>query len=278
LGAAGHYSAVASRLSPGGVAIGIDRDAQAIRRAKSLQAKGELAPAGVTVVLEHGSFGELERVVRRSGHHEVDRVLLDLGFSSDQLDDPERGFSIQRDGPLDMRMDQQQELTARVVVNDYSADQLLRVLRDYGEERQARRIVEALVKARRRKAIETTGELAAIIAEAMGGRRGRIHPATRSFQGIRIEVNDEAEQARQGVSQAARLLKTGGRLAVITFHGLEERWVKDGLKPSMRSAGRADWFMKRCGGVLKPSSEEMRLNPRSRSAKLRVYEKQGSKA
>ncbi len=275
MGAAGHYSAVASRLSPGGIAIGIDRDAEAVRRAGVKHKLGGLAPADVKVELVQGTIGELERVVERLGLHEVDRVLMDLGLSSDQLDDPERGFSIQRSGPLDMRMDTTQELTAAEVVNRYSAAELSKVILEYGEERHFRRITEAIVSARRRGPIEDTAELARVIAEAVPGGRGRIHPATRSFQAIRIEVNGEAEQVRGGVSQACRLLKIGGRLAVITFHGLEERWVKDGIKPYTRSAGHSEWFMRRIGDVVKPDAAEMRRNPRSRSAKLRVYEKQG---
>lgn len=275
MGAAGHYSAVASCMSPGGVAIGIDRDAEAVMRAEVKHKLGGLAPADVKVELVHGTIGELERVVERLGHHEVDRVLMDLGLSSDQLDDPERGFSIQRSGPLDMRMDLNTELTAAEVVNDYSAAELSRVIHEYGEERHYRRIVDAIIAARRRGPIQDTAELARVIAEAVRGPRGRIHPATRSFQAIRIEVNGEADQVRSGVGQACRILKIGGRLAVITFHGLEERWVKDGIKPYMRSAGRDDWFMRRMGDVIKPDATEMRSNPRSRSAKLRVYEKQG---
>jgi 16S rRNA (cytosine1402-N4)-methyltransferase len=201
---------------------------------------------------------------------------MDLGLSSDQLDDPKRGFSFLRDGPLDMRQDAAQELTAEEVVNDYPATDLAQILREYGEEHHAQRIATAIVAARRQGPILSTRQLADIVARAVPGGRGRIHPATRTFQAIRIEVGSEVDQILDGVAAAARMLSIGGRLAVITFHGLEERLVKQAVREFSRH-GEADtnkdWVLIRASGVVKPDQDEMRANPRSRSAKLRVFEK-----
>lgn len=274
LGGAGHFTAIAPRLAPGGTAIGIDRDAQAIKRARSIISGLELS--GVAVHLVHASFAELERVVPVLGFGHADRILMDLGLSSDQLDDPRRGFSFLRDGPLDMRQDAAQELTAEEVVNDYPAVDIAQILREYGEERHAQRIAAAIAAARRQGPILSTRQLADIVARAVPGGRGRIHPATRTFQAIRIEVGGEVDQVLDGVAAAARVLSIGGRLAVITFHGLEERLVKQAVREFSRH-GEADttkeWILVRASGVIKPDQDEMIANPRSRSAKLRVLEK-----
>ncbi len=271
MGSAGHYSAVVSRLVPGGIAIGIDRDQSAIERAQARV--DELQLTEVEMRLVHAEFAELERVVYEVGLEHVDRVLLDLGLSSDQLDDPGRGFSFLHDGPLDMRQDRSQALTAEVVVNDYPADRLEQILRDYGDERHSHRIVRAIVDARDRGRIEGTLELASLIEEAVPGRRGKSHPATRSFQAIRMEVGGEVRQLEEGIRQAVELLSDAGRLAVITFHSLEDRIVKRTLRPYGRHGGRRDWQVNMLGRVIEPDEEEVRGNPRSRSAKLRVYEK-----
>jgi len=273
LGGAGHFSAIVPYLAPGGVAIGIDRDAQAIKRARSIISGLELN--GVSVHLVHASFSELERVIPVLGFGQADRILMDLGLSSDQLDDPKRGFSFLRDGPLDMRQDTSQELTAEEVVNDYPAPDLLQILREYGEERHAQRIVNAIVDARRGAPILSTRQLAEIVARAAPGG-GRIHPATRTFQALRIEVGGEVDQILDGLASAARLLNIGGRLAVITFHGLEERLVKQALRPFTRHGDATEtkeWILVRASGVTKPDRDELSANPRSRSAKLRVFEK-----
>lgn len=271
MGSAGHYSAVAGRLAPGGIAIGIDRDQSAIERAQSRLDKLQLT--GVRMQLVHGEIAELERVAHECGLERIDRVLLDLGLSSDQLDDPGRGFSFLKDGPLDMRMDRGQALTADEVVNDYPGEELERILREYGEERHSRRIAQAIVEHRRAGRISGTQELASVIEEAMPGRRGKSHPATRSFQAIRMEVGGEVRQIEEGIRQAVELLSHTGRLAVITFHSLEERIVKRTLRPYGRHGERRDWQVNMLGRVVEPDEEEVRGNPRSRSAKLRVYEK-----
>ncbi len=273
LGGAGHFSAIAPRLSPGGTAIGVDRDAGAIRRARSIIAGLELS--GVDVHLVHASFAELERVIPVLGFGQVDRVLMDLGLSSDQLDDPKRGFSFLRDGPLDMRQDSAQELTAEDVINDYPVADLLQILREYGEERHAARIAQAIVDARRQAPIMGTRQLADIVARVSPGG-GRIHPATRTFQAIRIEVGGEVDQVLDGIAAAARMLSIGGRLAVITFHGLEERLVKQAVREYSRhgeATETKEWILVRASGVTKPDRDELIANPRSRSAKLRVFEK-----
>jgi 16S rRNA (cytosine1402-N4)-methyltransferase len=221
----------------------------------------------------HASFDELERVVTRSGHRDVDRVLLDLGVSSDQLDDPGRGFSFSQDGPLDMRQDRRQSLTAGDVVNGYPGADLEHILRELGEERYARRIAEAIVARRTRQPVATTAELAAVVESVVPRRPGRSHPATRTFQALRMYVGGELDQLRAGLEQAARLLKVGGRLAVITFHSGEERAVKQTLRQFSRHAGRTDWVLVQDNGVIEPDQDEIRANPRSRSAALRVYVK-----
>lgn len=272
VGSAGHFSAVASRMRPAGIAIGLDRDEPALRRAEA-RLRG-LDLGGVVVHLVHASFAELERVIGALGLEMVDRVLLDLGVSFDQLADPERGFSFTHDGPLDMRQDRRQELTAAEVVNEYPPERLLAILREYGEERHARRIVEAIVERRKTHPIEGTLELAQIVTNAVPGPRSRIHPATRTFQALRIEVGGEVAELQAVLPQVAKLLSLEGRLAVITFHSLEERVVKEALRPYGRHGGRTDWQIVRVGGVVQASEAERRSNPRSRSAKLRVYRKQ----
>jgi 16S rRNA (cytosine1402-N4)-methyltransferase len=271
VGSAGHYSAVAHRIGPGGVAIGIDRDASALERARRRIAAERIS--GVECSLVHASFDELERVVTQSGHQDVDRVLLDLGVSSEQLDDPGRGFSFLQDGPLDMRQDRRQSLTAGDVVNGYPGAELEHILREFGEERMARRIAAAIVAHRTRQPIDTTRQLAAVVESVLPRRPGRSHPATRTFQALRMYVGGEVDQLRQGLVQAAELLKLGGRLAVITFHSGEERLVKQTLRQFSRHAGRSDWVLVQVGGVIEPDPAEVRANARSRSAKLRVYQK-----
>jgi 16S rRNA (cytosine1402-N4)-methyltransferase len=271
VGSAGHYSAVADRMRPAGILIGLDRDETALRRAKARMKGVDLD--GLQIHLIHASFTELRRVVGALGLESVDRVLLDLGTSSDQLANPERGFSFMHDGPLDMRQDRRQALTAAEVVNSYAPERLLAILREYGEERHAQRIVQAIVARRKLNPIEGTLELAELIASAVPGPRGRIHPATRTFQALRIEVGGEVDQLQEVLPQAAELLSLEGRLGVITFHGLEERIVKTALRPYGRHGGRTDWQVVKLGDVVRPSLEEQQRNPRSRSAKLRVYRK-----
>jgi len=271
LGAAGHFTALARELAPAGVMIGIDRDSRAIEQARvKLEA---VSFERVEMHLVQGSFGEIGEIMARLELEHADRVLMDLGLSSDQLAASGRGFSFMRDERLDMRQDESQALTAAQVVNEYSAADLTRVIAEYGEERHAGAIVQAILGQRRQQPIERTGELAAIIARAAGARRGRIHPATRTFQALRMEVNDEEGQLRRCLPQVAELLSIGGRLAIITFHSVEDRIVKGSLKPYGRHGARTDWQVVRLGRVIRPDAAEIRGNPRSRSAKLRVYQK-----
>lgn len=279
-GGGGHSYEIASRLR-GGRLIAIDRDEAAIAAA------GErLKPFGDRVTLVRNNFSQISEVCGELGIEKADGVLLDLGVSSYQLDTAERGFSYNSDAPLDMRMDDRCTLTAYSVVNEYSGDELKRILFEYGEERYSPAIASAIVRRREIKPIKTTCELAEIIKNAIPpfAREGGHHPAKRSFQAIRIEVNGELDVIAPTIEKAAELLAPGGRIAVITFHSLEDRIVKQtfaalaqgctcprefpvcvcGHKPTVRIITRKP--------VL-PSRTELEENPRSRSAKLRVVEK-----
>src|SRR5918996_2449777 len=218
LGMGGHAAAL---LDAGiGRVIGVDRDPEALATARR-----RLAGAGDRFVAVQGRFSEVDRIAGEAGVRAVDGILYDLGVSSLHFDRPERGFSYRGEGPLDMRMEPE-GATAADVVNGYPEDELVRVLREYGEERQARRIARAIVRARQRKPLETTAELAAVAAGAMPRRRGGPHPARRTFQAIRIEVNRELEELGASLPQAAELLAPGGRLGAISYHSLEDRIVK----------------------------------------------------
>lgn len=279
LGGAGHAESILRLARPGGRLLGLDRDEAAIARSAD-----RLRSFSDSVKLVHARYDELERVAAETRWAPVDGVLLDLGVSSFQLDDPERGFSFQADGPLDMRMDRSQPRTAADWIAECDESELEDVLRRYGEERDARRVAAAIVKARASGAIRTTGRLAAIVESAKGGRRGRHHPATQTFQALRIAVNGELAGVERGVEAAIRLVRPGGRVAVIAFHSLEDRIVKQvfarhvGRWESLQAGGRR-WVGDRpsCRWVnrkpLAPSAEEVRRNPRARSAKLRVIER-----
>ena len=280
LGGAGHSSQIAKRLR-GGRLIGIDRDPVA------LKAAGErLAPFGDTVTLVHSNFCEISRVLDGLGVEAVDGILLDLGVSSPQLDDGERGFSYMVDAPLDMRMNNGDALTAQTVVNTWSYEELRRILFDYGEERYAPQIAAAICRRREHKPINTTLELVDVIRSAMpaSALREKQHPAKRSFQAIRIAVNDELGAVHKVMDAAIPRLKKGGRLAIITFHSLEDRIVKNGMNDAAKGCICPPSFPV-CVCGKKPQvklvnrkpvtagNEELELNPRSRSAKLRVCEK-----
>ena len=280
LGGAGHSSQIAKRLTTGTL-IGIDRDPVA------LQAAGQrLEPYKDRVTLVHSNFCEMAQVVEDLGLSGVDGILLDLGVSSPQLDDAERGFSYMADAPLDMRMNSEDALTAYAVVNTWSQDELKRILFDYGEERYAPRIAAAICRRREEKPIETTLELAEIIRSAMPPQalREKQHPAKRSFQAIRIAVNDELGSVERAMEAAIPLLNPGGRLAVITFHSLEDRIVKNAMAEAAKGCTCPPSFpVCVCGKKplvklisrkpITASDEELEANPRSRSAKLRVCEK-----
>ncbi|MBR7152078.1 MAG: 16S rRNA (cytosine(1402)-N(4))-methyltransferase RsmH [Clostridia bacterium] len=280
-GGAGHSSAIASRLGESGRLLALDQDETAVRVATE-----RLSVFGERARVMRSNFREVESVCRTLGIPAIDGMLMDLGVSSYQLDTAERGFSYQADAPLDMRMDVRNPLTARTVVNEYSEEALRRILFDYGEERFSSRIAANIIHARERAPIETTGELVEIIKRSIpaAARDGGHHPAKRSFQALRIEVNAELDVIAPAIRSAVSLLRPGGRVAIITFHSLEDRIVKQtfaslasgctcpkdfpvcvcGKRPSIRILSKKP---------ILPSREELEINPRSRSAKLRVAEK-----
>ena len=280
LGLGGHSYEIASRLTTGRL-IGIDRDETAIARA------GErLAPFAGKITLVHGNFSDTASILDDLGINAVDGMLFDLGVSSPQLDEAERGFSYVNDAPLDMRMDRSEGLTAYDVVNDYSADRLNRIFWDYGEERYARRISAAIIAAREKKPVETTFELVDIIKGALpaAALREKQHPAKRCFQAIRIAVNDELGAISALMDTAPDKLKTGGRLCVISFHSLEDRIVKSGIaarengctcprEAPICTCGFIKTLKSVCRKPILPGADEIERNPRARSAKLRVAER-----
>jgi 16S rRNA (cytosine1402-N4)-methyltransferase len=283
LGGAGHSSEIYKRLGKDGVLIGIDQDSYAIEASRErLSSIGGQA----RIILENTNFKNIKEVCRKHNIEYVDGILFDLGVSSYQLDEGERGFSYQKDAPLDMRMDRRQALDAGTVVNEYDEDAIKRIIRDYGEERWAARIASFIVKARKEKRIETTGELVDIIKAAIpsSARREGPHPAKRTFQAIRIEVNNELGILRQAIDDAISLLRPEGRLCIITFHSLEDRIVKEEFQRKVKPCTCPPSFpVCVCGKVpeaelvfrkpILPSTGELEDNPRARSAKLRVIKK-----
>ena len=281
LGGAGHSSQIARRLTEGGRLIGVDRDRTALAAAKE-----RLAPYADRVTLVHSNFAEIDAILDSLGIPAVDGMLFDLGVSSPQLDDASRGFSYMADAPLDMRMDKDDALTAGAVVNTWPQGELRRILYDYGEERYAPQIAAAICRAREKAPIETTLELVDIIRSAMPAQalREKQHPAKRSFQAIRIAVNDELGAVSRMMQAAVGRLNPGGRLAVITFHSLEDRIVKSEMQQAARGCTCPPEFpVCVCGKkplvklvTRKPivsGPAELEDNPRARSAKLRVAEK-----
>jgi 16S rRNA (cytosine1402-N4)-methyltransferase len=279
LGGGGHAGSILAASSPTGWLFGCDRDGTAIEAAKKRLAEKF---AG-RFELRRGNFDEMAGWIPAAG---CDGVLLDLGVSSPQLDSPERGFSFQQDGPLDMRMDTRQTLTAAELVNGAGAEELAKIFWELGDERESRRFAKAIVHDREQRKFETTRQLADLI-ERLSPRRGRkAHPATRVFQALRIAVNDEMGSLKRGLEAALKILKPGGRLAVITFHSLEDRLVKDfgrarardyaftgGLDvPELREP-RTPELKLITRKPVKPGEQELNENPRSRSAQLRVLEK-----
>lgn len=275
LGGGGHTALLLQASAPDGIVIGIDRDPEALAAARQ-----RLAPFGERLRAVHATFDLMAEVVHQQGFEMVQGVLLDLGVSSRQLDRAERGFSFQQDAPLDMRMDPSTGASAAEVVNTLSARELERVIGSLGEERFAGRIARAIERERAKAPLETTGQLAQVIRDAVPGsyRHGRIHPATRTFQALRIYINRELEQLEAGLLQGVDLLASGGRIVAISYHSLEDRIVKNTFR---RLAGKGLSPDEEVTPVLRlltpkplvPEPEESAENPRARSAKLRAAEK-----
>lgn len=261
VGLGGHAEEILKLLGPEGRFIGIDRDDEALTMAGQRLGNHR-------VVLKKGTFSGLKGIMISLGTDGVDGILFDFGVSMMQFKDPERGFSFSAGELLDMRMDRSQNMTAEEIVNDYSQSELEHILREYGEERHARKIARTITAARTRKRIRTCSELAEIVRAVSGGG-GRHHPATRTFQALRIAVNDEIGQIDAGLRSSVGLLKRGGRLCAISYHSLEDRMVKHMIKESAREGVLRTLTKK----PLTPSREEVRNNPSSRSAKMRGAER-----
>jgi 16S rRNA (cytosine1402-N4)-methyltransferase len=278
LGRGGHAAAILERLGEAGRLLAVDRDPEAIRAGQRRFAGDE------RVSMVRGNFAELGRIASEAGFDAgFDGVLLDLGVSSPQLDDPARGFSFLRDGPLDMRMDPEHGVSAAEWLADVPERELAWVLFEYGEERHSRRIARALVKARDEAPIATTGRLAELIAAAVPGREPGKHPATRSFQAIRIFINDELGALEAALEQSLELLAPGGRLCVISFHSLEDRRVKRFIRDHSQVAepwrglpeipAHAQPLLRPVGKAVRAGADELAANPRARSAVLRAAER-----
>lgn len=280
LGGAGHSVELLKHLSSKGRLIGIDRDEDALAAAAE-----RLQSPICQVHLVHGNYKDIRTILADLEIKEVDGIICDLGVSSYQLDTPERGFSYQHDGVLDMRMDREQNLSAYEVVNTYSMEELAKIIRLYGEERWAKRIAEFIVKAREKEPLVRTKQLVQVIKQAipLRARKTGPHPAKRTFQAIRIEVNGELRDLESAVRDAITVLKPGGRMGIITFHSLEDRIVKEVFKELSKGCLCPPEFpicvcghkasIKTIGKAIRPSKEELVRNPRSRSATLRVAEK-----
>jgi 16S rRNA (cytosine1402-N4)-methyltransferase len=275
-GGGGHTQLLLARSAPDGRVIAFDLDPDAIER-------GQAFMLGDQLVLVHGSFASLHEAAEAAGMLPLDGVLLDLGFSSYQIDDPDRGFSLRLDGPLDMRFDTTGGPSAADLVDELDEQSLADLIWRYGEDRNSRRIAAAIVRARTHHRIETTAQLAAIVERASGGARGKIHPATRTFQALRIAVNDELQTLSTALDAAVASLAPGGRLAVISFHSLEDRIVKQFIAresatcicPPEQPVCTCQTVprLKPVGKPVKPSDEEIERNSRSRSAIMRVAER-----
>jgi len=276
VGAGGHASRILARSQPGGQLLGIDADPESIRVA------GErLMPYGDSVLLVNDNFSRLEPICYHHDYMPVHGILFDLGLASFQVDTPRRGFSFQQDGPLDMRVSPSQEIDAAEIVNTWSEEELAGILWRYGEEPGSRRIARAIVHAR---PVDTTAELAQIVAGAVGGRRGKTHPATRAFQALRIAVNHELDNLETALVQAVKLLGFDGRLVVISYHSLEDRIVKQFMRREASGCicppetpacvcGHTPTIRMLTKRVVVPTEAEVRANPRARSARLRVAER-----
>ncbi|MDO8885501.1 16S rRNA (cytosine(1402)-N(4))-methyltransferase RsmH [Candidatus Oleimmundimicrobium sp.] len=281
LGGAGHAKAILEAIVPDGFLLGIDKDEAAINKAKD-----ELSSFSRQIKLIKGDFANLDDILQEAGFSKVDGILFDLGVSSYQFDFPERGFSYRYDAPLDMRMDLNQKLTAYEVINEYPEAKLTKLMKEYGEERWASRIARFIVEARKRSPIRTTFELVELIKNAIpaSARRKGGHPAKRTFQALRIEVNEELTSLEKGLRGAIKHLKPGGRIMIISYHSLEDRIVKNIFKEHARGCvcppellvcvcGKSPTLKVLTRKPIVPTEKEMGFNPRSKSAKLRVAEK-----
>ena len=281
LGGGGHSSGICQRLSEKGTLIGIDRDRDALNAAQK-----RLEPYQCNKIFVQSNYSDIKNVLDQLGIEEIDGALLDLGVSSFQLDNSERGFSYMQDAPLDMRMSQDDSFTAYDVINTYSEKELFNIIKTYGEEKWASRISKFIVQERKKAPLETTGQLVDVIKAAIpaAARRDGPHPAKRTFQAIRIEVNDELGQLERAVEEFCDVLADEGRLCIITFHSLEDRIVKNIFNTRANPCtcpkefpvcvcGKVADIKKISGKPILPSDEELEVNPRSRSAKLRVAEK-----
>jgi len=266
LGAGGHSEQILKKLSPDGRLIGIDADADALEKTKN-----KLKEFGSSFTPVHDNFVNIDRILKKEGVKQADAIIMDLGISSDQLESEERGFSIKREGRLDMRMNRDSGLTAYDIVNRYSERDLSEMIKEYGEERLHNRVARYIAEARSKRPIETTTELASIVRRAAGFsyRKSKIDPATRTFQAIRIEVNNELGALEEGLKSAIFWLKGGGRIVVISFHSLEDRIVKNLFKGYSQLKILKIVTKK----PVRPSPDETASNPRSRSAKLRAAER-----
>ena len=280
LGGGGHAKAIAKQLDGRGMIVGLDQDEDAIEAATE-----NLSGLSCEIKIVHENFSRLEKILNDLGVEKIDGVLFDLGVSSHQIDTAARGFSYMKDSPLDMRMDRQKNFTARDVINRYDEDALIKIFREYGEEKFSKRIAAAICKARKISPIETTGELARLIEQTVPRTKNGGHPAKRIFQAIRIEVNDELKILEGAIKNAVDRLKCGGRIAIITFHSLEDRIVKETFRTLAQGCICPKNFpvcvcnhkpeIKILGKAKTPTAEEIESNSRASSAKLRVAEKIG---
>ncbi len=266
LGGGGHSKEILKRILPGGKLIAVDRDPEAIDRNRI-----QFQEFKNDVIFLNENFRDIDSIVEKTGIDQLDGAIFDLGFSSFQLDESERGFSFMNDGPLDMRYDKREGLSAKDVVNGFRESELIEIIREYGEERHAKLAARAIVAARKKNRIVTTGELVEIIKSAIGWRytRQKLHPACRVFQALRIFVNAELAAVEEGVNRIFPYMKQGSRICVISFHSLEDRIVKNVFRNRSRS-GEALLLTKK---PIQPNRDEIRINPRARSAKLRVAER-----
>lgn len=279
LGGGGHTEEILIKSSPDGQVLGLDRDDEAIASAQERLRRFDRRFAA-----RQASFADAKEILTEIGWNGVDGVVLDLGISSHQIDSPERGFSFRAPSRLDMRMDRRQDLDAQEIVNSFSGDELERIFRDYGEDSAARRIAQAIVAERKQRPIQTTAELVRIVERVKGRRRRQIHPATQVFQALRIAVNQELQHLERFLASGFEILRPGGRMAVISFHSLEDRMVKTAFRKWSRACLCPPRMLRcQCGWSQKvqlitkkpivPPASETAANPRARSAKLRVVER-----